>query len=369
MTGQLTTGERYRLQTWFLGILAFAMILFLLVQAQFILVSLVFAIILFSLTTDAINSIARLQIGSWRITNFLASITAFALIAAGLIALVALIVTQVNTVVSTTLGMTDQAIPAIARLFAFMGPDTQAAVEASIRSVDVAGYVATVAGQAGNLLSGVILVILFVGFLFGERLWFGTKLDHLMGDPVRAARISRIIQSIIRRINRYLVVKTGVSLLTAAAVWLVMVGFDLQFAMAMAILTFVLNYIPSIGSIIATLIVALVAYLQVPEPSFALLILVVVGMIQFVLGSIIETMLMGRALQVSSFGIMISLAFWGFIWGVPGAFLAVPILVATMIVCSHIPIARPVAILISREGLPDFDDDDAEMPAPVTPSP
>jgi AI-2 transport protein TqsA len=355
--GRLSVGERYRLQTWFLGILAFAMILFLLVQARFILISLVIAIILFSLTTDAINSISRLRIGSWRITNWLASMAAFVLIAGVLLTLVGVIVTQVNTVVTTTIAYTDQAIAAIARLFAFLGPDTEAAVAASIRTVDLSGYIRTAAGQVGNLLSATTLVILFVGFLFGERLWFNTKLENLMGDPVRAARVGRIIHSIIRRVNHYLLVKTGVSLVTGAAVYMVMRGFGLEFAMAMAILTFVLNYLPSVGSIIATVIVSLVAYLQVPEPSFALLIFVIVGMLQFVLGSVIDPMLMGRALRVSAFGIIISLAFWGSVWGVPGAFLAVPILVATMIVCSHIPAARPVAVLISREGLPDFDDE------------
>lgn len=362
-TGRLTAGGRYRLQTWFLGILAFATILFLLVQARFILVSLVFAIIIFSLTTDAINSIGRLKIGSWRITNWLASTVAFALIAGGLFSLVGLIVGQVNTVVTEAITFADQAIAAIGRLAARFGPDAEAAVVASIRSVNLAGWLGTAAGQAGNLVSGATLVILFVGFLFGERLWFNTKLENLMGDAQRAARISRIIRSIIRRINHYLIVKTAVSLATAVAVWGVMVGFNLQFAMAMAILTFVLNYLPSVGSIIATIIVALVAYLQVPEPSFAALILVIVGMIQFILGSVIDPMLMGRALRVSAFGIIMSLAFWGFVWGVPGAFLAVPILVATMIVCSHIPAARPVAILISREGLPEFEDDEDPVPA------
>ena len=356
--GRLTSGERYRLQTWFLGILAFATVMVMLVQARFILVSLVFAIIIFSLTTDAINSIARLKVGSWRITNWLASVAAFALIAGGLLSLVGLIVAQVNTVVSTTIAYTDQAVTAIGRMAAFMGPDAEAAVVASIRSVDLSGWLRTAAGQAGNLVSGATLVILFVGFLFGERLFFNTKLENLMGDPVAAARIGRIIRSIIRRINHYLIVKTAVSIVTAVAVWVVMVGFGLEFAVAMAILTFVLNYLPSVGSIIATIIVALVAYLQVPEPAFGALILVIVGMIQFILGSVIDPMLMGRALRVSAFGIIISLAFWGFIWGVPGAFLAVPILVTIMIVCSHIPSARPVAILISREGLPEFEDDD-----------
>jgi AI-2 transport protein TqsA len=70
---------------------------------------------------------------------------------------------------------------------------------------------------------------------------------------------------------------------------------------------------------------------------------------------VIDPMLMGGRCGVSSFGIIISLAFWGAVWGVPGMFLAVPIMVATMIVCSHIPSARPVAILLSREGLPEID--------------
>lgn len=368
--GQLTSGERYRLQTWFLGILAFATVLVMLVQARFILVSLVFAIIIFSLTTDAINSIARLRIGSWRVTNFVASFVAYALIAGGLFTLVGLVVAQVNAVVTQTIAISDQAVAALGRMAAFMGPDAEAAVVASIRSVDLSGWLRTAAGQAGNLVSGVTLVILFVGFLFGERLFFNTKLENLMGDRAGAQRVGRIIRSIIRRINHYLVVKTLVSLVTAAAVWGVMVGFSLEFAVAMAILTFVLNYLPSVGSIIATIVVALVAYLQFPEPAFGVLILVIVGLIQFILGTVIDPMLMGRALRVSAFGIIMSLAFWGFLWGVPGAFLAVPILVTIMIVCAHIPAARPVAILISREGLPEFEDDDLPGEAAVAaPSP
>lgn len=367
--GRLSTGERYRLQTWFLGIIAFAVILTVLMQARFILTSLVFAIIIFSLTTDAINSISRLRIGSWRITNWLASVVAFALIAGGLLTMAGLIVTQVNTVVTTTIAYTDQAISAISGIFAFMGPDTEAAVAASIRSVDLSGYLRTAAGQVGNLLSAVTLVILFVGFLFGERLWFGTKLENLMEDKARAERVSAIIRSIIRRVNHYLIVKTGVSFVTAAAVYATMLGFGLEFAMAMAVVTFVLNYLPSVGSIVATLIVVLVAYLQVPEVGFAVLMLVIVGMTQFILGSVIDPMLMGKALRVSAFGIIISLAFWGMVWGVPGAFLAVPILVAAMIICAHIPSARPVAILISREGLPDFDDDLKDAPPPAYEAP
>ena len=342
-----------RLRNGLLGIVAFAVVLFLLAQARFILIPLVIAIILFTLTTDAINSFARMRIGSWRVANWVASVLAFATIAAVLLATSAIIIAQINTVVSTTLAYTDQAVAAIARLAAPFGPDTEAAVTAAIRSIDVSSYLRTAAGQAGSLLSATTLVILFVGFLFGERIWFGTKLQNLMQDRDKAARIEAIIHDIMRRVNRYLLVKTGVSIATALAVYGVMAAYGLQFAGAMGILTFVLNYLPSVGSIIATILVALVAYIQVTEPATALLILVLVSLIQFTLGSVIDPLLMGRALRVSSFGIIISLAFWGMVWGVPGMFLAVPIMVATMIVCSHIPGARAVAILLSREGLPD----------------
>ena len=70
-------------------------------------------------------------------------------------------------------------------------------------------------------------------------------------------------------------------------------------------------------------------------------------------GQVIDPLMLGRALRLSSFGIIASLAFWAVVWGVPGMFLAVPIMVSVMIVCSHIPGLRPVAVLLSREGLPD----------------
>ena len=354
-SSRLSQTERSRLQAWFLGIIAFAVILFLLVQARFILISLVIAIILFTLTTDAIGSFSRLRIGTWRITTWLASIAAFVLISSVLLALSGIVLLQVNTVVTTTIAYTDQAISAVASLFAWMGPNTEAAVAASIRSIEFSDYIRTAAGQAGNVLSATTLVILFVGFLFAERIWFDTKLEHLMEDKARARQISRIIRSIIRRVNHYLLVKTGVSAVMGVLVWAVLAFFGLEFAGAMGIVTFVLNFLPTIGSIFATFLVALAAYLQVTDPGFALLVFVIVGMQQFVLGSVIEPMLMGRALRVSSFGIILALAFWGAVWGVAGMFLAMPIMVAIMVICAHIPSARAVAILLSRAGLPEID--------------
>jgi len=350
---RLTFTEKFRLQTWLMGIIAFAVVLFLLVQAKFILIALAIAIILFSLTSDAINSISRMRIGRFRIASWFASIAAVFLIASSLLIMAGLVISQINTVLSTTLSYTDDAQRAIAQMFGWMGEDVEQSVLQTVRSIEISSYLRSAAGQAGTILSQVVLIILFVGFLFAERIWFSTKLEKLMADEAQARRVSAIIGSIIRRVNRYLLVKTLISSVTGFSIFLLLSVFNLQFAAAMGLLTFVLNFIPSVGSIIATLIVTLVAYIQVDDPQTAILIFVIAGMTQFLLGNVIDPMLMGKTLRLSSFGIIISLAFWGAVWGIAGMFLAVPFMVVVMIVCSHIPSARPVAVLLSREGLPE----------------
>ncbi len=345
--------EAARLQTGALVIIAFAVVLFLLVQARFILISLATAIILFSLTSDVINFIARLRVGPFRIPSAVASIAAMVLIATALITLTSILLAQVNTVLVTTLSYTERAPSAVASLFGFLGPDSQMAILNALQSIDVSSYLRSAAGQASGMTQATVLVILFVGFLFAERIWFQTKLQNFVGDEAQAARVGKIIQSIIHRVNYYLLVKTVISAITGAMIYVLATTFGLELATSIGIITFVLNFIPNIGSIVATALIALVTHVQLGDAATTLAIFAIAGVIQFVNGSIIDPMLMGRALRLSSFGIILSLAFWGAVWGVPGMFLSVPIMVMLLVVCSHVPDLRPFAILLSREGLPE----------------
>lgn len=345
--------DMQRIQTGALVIIAFAVVLFLLVQARFMLISLATAIILFSLTSDVISFIARQRIGPMRIPNLVASIAAMFLIAAALLTLTSILLSQVNTVLVTTLSYAERAPSAIASLFSFMGPNAEEAIVSSLGSVNFASYLRTAAGQAGNMTQGTVLVILFVGFLFGERLWFGTKLQNFVGDSAQADRVERIIRSIIRRVNYYLLVKTVISAITGAMVFVLATLFGLELATALGVITFVLNFIPNVGSIVATAMIALVAHVQAADPTMTVVIFLCAGVIQFINGNVIDPLMMGRALRLSAFGIILSLAFWGAVWGIPGMFLSVPIMVMLLVVCSHVPALRPIAILLSREGLPE----------------
>jgi len=351
------TSELRQLQVWFLGIIAFAVILFLLVQAKFLLISLAIAIMLFSLTSDAISYIQRLRIGSAKFSIWVASMLAVILIAALLISASAIILSQANTVVITILQYADPAQRAVAELFSWMGEDVEAAVLEWLQGVRLGPYLTTLAGQAGNIASGAVLVTLFVGFMFLERLWFSTKLTSLMGDAQSAERVEMIISSIMHCVNRYLVVKTLISIATGALVYVTMQTLALDLAFAMGVLTFVLNFIPNIGSIVSTLVVALVAYVQTGDNVIGLGVFAIVAVSQFIIGQILDPFFLGKTLRLSSFGIIASLAFWAAVWGIVGMFLAVPIMVAIMIVCSHIKGLRPVAVLLSREGLPDIAED------------
>lgn len=356
------TGDLQKVQTAALVIIAFAVVLFLLVQARFLLISLASAIILFSLTSAVINFIARQRLGPFRVPNFVASIAALVFIAAALMSASGILLSQINTVLTVSLAYAEQVPGAIASLFGFMGEGTELAIQNALQSLDVSSYARTAAARAGDVTQAAVLIILFVGFLFAERIWFDTKLTNLMGDQARAERVGKIIASIIWRVNYYLWVKTVVSALTGAMTYMLATAFELELAVALGLITFVLNFIPNVGSIVATGIVALIAHIEINDPASTLMIFILAGGIQFINGNIIDPMMMGRALRLSSFGIIISLAFWGAVWGIPGMFLSVPIMVMLLVVCSHVPSLRPIAILLSREGLPE---PETELSAPV----
>ncbi|MDP5361709.1 MAG: AI-2E family transporter, partial [Paracoccaceae bacterium] len=266
------------------------------------------AIILFSLCSDVFNFIARQRIGPFRIPNTLATIAAMVLIAAALLTLTSILLAQVNTVLVTTLSYAERAPSAVASLFAWLGDDSQLAISNALRSVNVSSYLRGAAGQASGITQATVLIILFVGFLFAERIWFQTKLQSLVRDPVQAERVGKIIQSIIHRVNYYLLVKTVISAITGAMIFVLARVFNIELAVSIGIITFVLNFIPNVGSLVATALLVLVAHVELGDPTITLAIFLLSGMIQFVNGSIIDPMLMGHALRLSSFGIILSLA-------------------------------------------------------------
>jgi AI-2 transport protein TqsA len=345
-----SAGRSGHVQRWLLTVIAAGVVLVVLVQGRFFLIPLAIAVLLFSLTSAVTVFFGRLRIGGFEPPYWLSSVVAVLAIASALLALFGIMTAQIDNVLATAPGYADRVQEAVAALFIWLGDDVAQGVLMAFQDINIGAYIRAFAGQAGNLLAVVVLVILYVGFLYAERPWFSNKIVLMFPQRHQAERVERILASISHSIHHYMLVKTGVSAVTAAIVYLMLTIYGLDFAETLAILTFVLNFIPNIGSIVATALPTLVALVQFDGWTMVLVVMLTIGSLQFLIGNVVDPMLMGRALHLSSFAIILSLTFWGAIWGVVGMFLAVPIMVIVMIVCSHVPALRPIAILLSRDG-------------------
>jgi predicted PurR-regulated permease PerM len=159
-----------------------------------------------------------------------------------------------------------------------------------------------------------------------------------------------MLDHIDQSISRYISLKTLISLITAVASYVALLLIGVDFPLFWAAVIFLLNFIPTIGSLIATLFPALMALLQFAAFGPFILVLMVVGTIQVLVGNVLEPKLMGSSLNISSLVVLISLAFWGTIWGIVGMILSVPITVMLIIIFSRFDTTRSAAIWLSGNG-------------------
>ncbi|HTT82746.1 MAG TPA: AI-2E family transporter [Rhizomicrobium sp.] len=200
---------------------------------------------------------------------------------------------------------------------------------------NIAGMVGQAAASAGSFLFTFAMVIVYVGFLLAEQTQLPDKLSRLQADQDRRDETGKVIHTIARQVQTYLGVCTFLSAVMALGTYLLLLAMHVSFAAFWALVLFLATYIPTIGGA-AVLLPALMALLQFGSFAPFLLIVVLLGGLHFVLANIVSTIMLGRTLDISPFGIILSLSFWGLIWGVAGLFLAVPITGAFAIVCRHI---------------------------------
>ncbi len=218
--------------------------------------------------------------------------------------------------------------------------------------INVQRLLGSVVASVSSTVATVVVVILYAAFLMMEQRYFTEKLAQASGDPRNAARIREITGDINRRVGAYLSVKTAVNVLLGVVSWAILATFGIQFAGLLAVLIGMLNYIPYAGSLFGVVIPVAVALGQLGDPGAVLWLLVALTAAQFVIGNFLDPFLMGSSLNLSPFAILVALAVWSQLWGISGAFLAVPITAVMVIVLSEFAGTRPIAILLSKNGRP-----------------
>ncbi|MEE3171909.1 MAG: AI-2E family transporter [Pseudomonadota bacterium] len=216
--------------------------------------------------------------------------------------------------------------------------------------LDIPSFLTSIASSLTSILASGGLILIYIGFLFLEQGHFTNKITALVADPNKEQDANKIINRIRDDIQKYITIKIITSSLTGMLSYIILRIADVDFAGVWGLLIFLLNFIPTIGSIIATIFPALIALAQSDGYTLFLVVLFGIGALQVCIGNILEPRLMGSSFNLSPIIILLNLALWGYIWGIPGMFLCVPFLIIVTIILSHFPQTRPMAIILSSDG-------------------
>jgi len=203
-------------------------------------------------------------------------------------------------------------------------------------------FAASLLSGVGGVIANAFVILLTVVFMLVEASSFPVKLRAVLTDP-GASFVH--FTTIAENINRYLALKTLVSLATGflAWIWLAIIGVD--FAILWGLLTFLLNYIPNIGSIIAAVPPTLLALIEF-GPGSALLVVIGYLVINTTLSSVVEPRLMGQGLGLSTLVVFMSLVFWQWVLGPVGMLLSVPLTMTLKIALGSHQDTRWLAVLL-----------------------
>ena len=159
-----------------------------------------------------------------------------------------------------------------------------------------------------------------------------------------------MLAQIDKSIGSYLALKTIISFLTGFLSYFALIFIGIDAPLFWAFLIFLMNYIPTVGSLIATVFPAVFAMLQFGELMPGVWVLIIVGVIQLIVGNFIDPKVTGNTLNVSPLVVIVGLAFWGAIWGIIGMILSVPITVMLIVIFSEFKSTQAIAILLTKNG-------------------
>jgi AI-2 transport protein TqsA len=322
-----------------LMILATVALAFALVYMQDVMVPFVLAIFV----TVVVSPVFDFQVTRWHVPRWIAVVTTLLLVLAMLSLLGYLLIVAIQMMVraageysdqvtALTNKILDQINAHLKQLNEHHIPIDQAHITSELGAW-LPGIITRTAGTATTLISRGFLIVIFVVFL-------------LIGRNVHQPRTG-IYAEIASTIRNYITTMTAIAAVTALLVGTVLWALGLQMAWLFGLLVFLLNFIPNVGSIVATLLPIPVAVTQFQDPWMVLAVVAIPGSIHLTIGNLIAPRLMGQGVELHPVTVLLALAFWGLLWGIVGMVLAVPIVAVMRIVLGCYATTRPLAELLS----------------------
>ena len=207
-------------------------------------------------------------------------------------------------------------------------------------------FVKRLGGSFFSFLGNAVWVVLFMVFMLAEQDEFSKRVIRAFGDE-SSISILEALNRINKSVQDYLGLKTMISFFTGVLVSIALFLFGVPFAVLWGVLAFLLNFIPNIGSMISVIPPVLITLFQFGSLSKTLGVCVILVALQTVVGNFIEPKMMGKGLDLSPLIVLLSLLFWGWMWGIPGMLLSVPLTAAIKIAFEQIEATRPFALMMA----------------------
>ncbi len=265
----------------------------------------------------------------------------------------------VYTVASNAAGFAGQLLSETTRLNSLLaslanafGVKVPPTVSQIIDQLSPTRYIGDLARALQTFASGAVYVFVYMGFLILSRQGFRKKVGSMFPDLDERDQAEAVFYRIRDGIERYLWIQTVTGLMIAVASGLLMEALGLANPVFWAFLIFVLTFIPVIGGAIGTLLPPLFALVQFPDIWRGVALLCGLEIIMFSVGNVLTPRMQRDSLNIDPVVVLLSLALWGAIWGIPGMFLSTPLTVACIIILAQFEGSRWIAILLSGDGAP-----------------
>lgn len=240
----------------------------------------------------------------------------------------------------------------IADLAGVIGLREAPTVQELVGQLRLQAYLGDFARAIQNVASDAFFVLVYLGFLLASRVAFKKKLRNLFATPKERAEAATVIDRVRGGVESFLWVQTVTGLMIAVAAWALMAAVGLQNAPFWAFVIFLVCYIPVIGGAVAGLAPPMFALVQFDSYLPAIILLVGLQLILFVVGNFVQPRMQGDDQNIDPVMILLSLAFWGAIWGVAGMFLSTPLTVTAIAILAEFKSTRWIAVLMSADGDP-----------------
>ena len=323
---------------------------YLLIVGQDVLLPIVIALVFWYLINLVAKSYSRLRIGEMSLPGWFCFALSLLTFVAMFWATVKLISINVDGVLEVAPTYQVNLETKINNLLNYFGIQEAPTFEQLTELINLGQFISATASSLTSIVANSGVILIYLAFLFIEQKNMDKKLSALFTGKEKEQQLRKLLQKISDDVRKYVTIKLIASLSTGILSYTFLMIIGVDFAAFWALLIFMLNFIPTIGSIIATIFPALITLVQFDTigPFF----LVAGGLtgIQILIGNFLEPKFTGSTLNLSPTIILLNLSLWGVIWGIPGMFLCVPFLVISMIVFSNVPQTRAIAVLLSSDG-------------------